>query len=50
MGILEILLISIGLSFDVFVVHICVGAGFSRKHGKDIILSSLLLEGHNSLH
>ena len=26
MGILEILLISIGLSFDVFVVHICVGA------------------------
>lgn len=42
MGILEILLISIGLSFDVFVVHICVGAGFSRKHGKDILLSSLL--------
>ena len=25
MGIIEILLISIGLSFDVFVVHICVG-------------------------
>ena len=51
MGILEILLISIGLSFDVFVVHICVGAGFSRKHGKDIILSSLLFwRGHNSLH
>ena len=45
MGILEILLISIGLSFDVFVVHICVGAGFSRKHGKDILLSSLLFGG-----
>ena len=42
MGIIEILLISIGLSFDVFVVHICVGAGFSRKHGKDTLLSSLL--------
>ena len=45
MGILEILLISIGLLFDVFVVHICVGAGFSRKHGKDILLSSLLFGG-----
>ena len=43
MGIIEILLISIGLSFDVFVVHICVGAGFSRKHGKDTLLSSLIL-------
>ena len=42
MGIIEILLISIGLSFDVFVVHICVGAGFSRKHGKDTLLSSLI--------
>ena len=45
MGIIEILLISIGLSFDVFVVHICVGAGFSRKHGKDTLLSSLLFGG-----
>ena len=45
MGILEILLISIGLSFDVFVVHICVGAGFSRKHGKDTLLSSLIIGG-----
>ena len=31
MGIIEILLISIGLSFDVFVVHICVGAGFLEE-------------------
>lgn len=45
MGIIEILLISIGLSFDVFVVHICVGAGFSRKHGKDTLLSSLIFGG-----
>ncbi len=50
MGIIEILLISIGLSFDVFVVHICVGAGFSRKHGKDTLLSSLIFGGMSSLH
>lgn len=45
MGIIEILLISLGLSFDVFVVHICVGAGFSRKHGKETFCSSLLFGG-----
>ena len=45
MGIIEILLISIGLSFDVFVVHICVGAGYSRRHGKETVLSSLLFGG-----
>ena len=49
MGIIEILLISIGLSFDVFVVHICVGAGFSRKHGKDTLLSSLIFGGDAAL-
>lgn len=45
MGIIEILLVSIGLSFDVFVVHICVGAGFSRRHGKETLFSSLLFSG-----
>lgn len=45
MGIIEVLLISIGLSFDVFVVHICVGAGFSKRHGKETFFSSILFGG-----
>lgn len=49
MGILEILLISIGLSLDVVVVHVCVGAGFSRPHKRDALISGILFSGSQLL-
>ncbi|MGN0403642.1 MAG: manganese efflux pump MntP family protein [Bariatricus sp.] len=49
MGILEILLISIGLSLDVVVVHVCVGAGFSRPHKRDALVSGILFSGSQLL-
>lgn len=42
---IELFLISAGLSLDVFVVHVCVGAGFSRIHKKNMFLLSLLFGG-----
>lgn len=45
MGIAEILLVSVGLSLDVFVVHVCAGAGFSRLDKKRTAMLCALFAG-----
>ncbi len=42
MGLVEVLLISIGLSLDVFVASACLGAGFSKVRKKNLAGLSLL--------
>lgn len=45
MSMLEILLVSVGLSIDVFVAAAYIGAGFSKIRWKNLLLLSLLFGG-----
>jgi len=45
MSIVEILLVSVGLSIDVFVASAYIGAGFSKIKWKNLVLLSILFGG-----
>ena len=45
MSVLEIVIISAGLSLDVFVAMAYMGAGFSKIRWKNLILLSILFGG-----
>ena len=45
MSVIELLIVSIGLSIDVFVAAVYMGAGFSKIRWKNLILLSILFGG-----
>lgn len=45
MSVIELLIISVGLSIDVFVAAVYMGAGFSKIRWKNLILLSILFGG-----
>lgn len=45
MSVIELLIVSVGLSIDVFVAAVYMGAGFSKIRWKNLILLSILFGG-----
>lgn len=45
MSVIELLIVSVGLSIDVFVAAVYMGAGFSKIRWKKLILLSILFGG-----
>ena len=45
MSVIELLIVSVGLSIDVFVAAVYMGTGFSKIRWKNLILLSILFGG-----